>query len=372
MLHFKTYLSTIVVLLLTIISCNAQTTLRGLVLKEGRTTIIKSVIDMSGKQLILPKNITLSFEKGGCLRNGKIVGDNTSIVGYKQGIFDNVEISGQWNVKYISTDMFKDLMKVNDLKNVFALTNDNVKNVVKIDDREFRVAARRVDETILKVPSNTEVILNGTIKMLPNSFTNYYILELNGENIQIHGSGAIIGDKHSHTGTTGEWGMGVMLRECSNVDICDITIKDCWGDCIYIGDKSTNVHINNCTLDHGRRQGISITSAGKVLIENCTITNVGGTNPEYAIDVEPNENDIVESVEIKNVKVIDCKGGFLTWGGAKNCHINNVELYNCHVQGATKAEYTFNTSNEIKIINCTSDRKFKPINNKCISFKVIE
>lgn len=159
---------------------------------------------MSGKQLILPKNTTFSFEKGGCFRNGMIVGDNTSIVGYKQGIFDNVEICGQWNVQYISTDMFKDLTKVNDLKNVFDLTSVNVKNVIKIENKVFHVEVRRVGEKNLKVPSNTEIILNGTIKMLPNSFTNYYIIELNGENIQLHGSGKIIGDKHSHTGTTGE------------------------------------------------------------------------------------------------------------------------------------------------------------------------
>ena len=373
MFHFnKAYLSTFVLLLLTIISCNAQTPLCGLALIEGGTTIINSVIDINGGQLILPKNITLNFERGGRLKNGKIVGNNTSIVGYKQGIFDNVEISGQWYVKYISTDMFEDLMNVNSLKNVFALTNGNVKNVVKIEDKEFRIAAIRVDETILKVPSNTEVIFNGTIKMLPNDFTNYNIIELEGENIQLHGSGEIIGDKHSHIGTKGEWGMGLLLTNCKNVDVCDITIRDCWGDCIYIGAGSTGVRINNCILDHGRRQGISITSAGRVLIENCTITNVGGTNPEYAIDVEPNENDIVKSVVIKNVKVIDCKGGFLTWGGAKKSQINSVKLYNCHVQGAVKAEYTFNTSKEIKIINCTSDRNFKPINNKCNSFKVVE
>ena len=94
------------------------------------------------------------------------------------------------------------------------------------------------------------------------------------------------------------------------MDIYDLTIRDCWGDCIYIGTESTNVRINSCTLDHGRRQDISITSAGRVMIENCIISNVRGTAPEYAIDIEPNKNDIIESVIIRNVKSIDCKGAF--------------------------------------------------------------
>ena len=161
------------------------------------------------------------------------------------------------------------------------------------------------------------------------------------------------------------YGMGVNLAKCKNVDIYDLTIRDCWGDCIYIGTESTDMRINNCTLDHGRRQGISITSTGKVLVENCVISNVGGTAPEYAIDVEPNKNDIVESVIIRNVTSIDCRGGFLTWGGAENCSVNNVELYDCYVKGATKPDYAFNTSNVIKVVNCTSERNYKPINNKC-------
>lgn len=369
--NLKTYISTLV-LIISIIGCYAQTSLSSLSFKEGKTTIIKNVVDMKGVELVLPKDVTLKFEKGGCLKNGKITADNTSIVGYKQDIFDGVEIAGEWNVKYISTAMFKSLPQLNSLQNVFALASGIVDNVITIPEGNYQVAAVRNGSTILSVPSNTEVIINGTITMLPNNFTNYYIVGLKGENIQLHGKGAIVGDKHTHTGTKGEWGMGVNLAECKNVDIYDLTIRDCWGDCIYIGTESTDVRINNCTLDHGRRQGISITSAGKVLIENCVISNVGGTAPEYAIDIEPNKNDIIESVIVRNVKSVNCKGGFMTWGGAENCTIKNVELYDCYVKGATRPDYAFNTSQNIKLVNCTSDRNYKPINNKCKSFKIVK
>ena len=369
--NLKTYITTLV-LILSIISCNAQTSLSRLSFKEGKTTIIKGVVDMKGEELVLPKDVTLKFEKGGCLKNGKITAANTSIVGFKQSIFDGVQISGEWNVKYISTDMFKDISSVNSLHNVFALASEKIENVITIPEGNYVVAANHHGMTILPVSSNTEVIINGTITMLSNDYANYYILGLKGENIKLHGKGEIVGDKHTHTGTKGEWGMGVNLAKCKNVDIYDLTIRDCWGDCIYIGTESTDVRINSCTLDHGRRQGISITSAGRVMIENCIISNVGGTAPEYAIDIAPNKNEIIESVMIRNVKSIDCKGGFLAWGGAENCSINNVELYDCYVEGATKPDYAFNTSRNIKLDNCSSDRNYKPINNKCTTFIIVE
>ena len=90
MYNLKNYIFTIIVLILSIINiinCNAQVTLQSLIFKEGKTTLIKNVIDLKGEELLLPKNITLSFEKGGCLKNGKITADNTSIIGYKKGIF---------------------------------------------------------------------------------------------------------------------------------------------------------------------------------------------------------------------------------------------------------------------------------------------
>ena len=361
------------IFLLNIFSCNAQTSsLSGLSFKEGKTTVIRTVIDMHGGELLLPKNVTLKFDKGGCLKNGKVIAANTSISGYKQNIFENIEISGQWNVTYISTDMFKNRSQLNFLKNVFALASNEVDNVLKVEDGEYKVAAYRLGESILNVPSKTEVIINGSIMMEPNELTSCSIVGLNGENIKLHGRGMICGDRYTHMGTSGEWGMGVMVSRCVNVDIFDITIKDCWGDCIYVGQESTDVHINNCTLEHGRRQGVSITSAGQVLIENCVISNIGGTSPEHAIDVEPNKNDTIESVVIKNVKAVDCKGGFLAWGGATNAIIKNVELYDCYVRGAKESEYAFYMANSVKMVRCTSERNSKPVKSKCKYFTVIE
>lgn len=347
MLNLKTYSSTFV-LILSIISCNAQTSFI-----EGETTIIKNVIDLKGEELVLPKNATLKFEKGGCIKNGRITAYNAYIEGYKQDIFDGVQIAGQWNVHYISTEMFKDISSLNSLKNLFALASDTVTNVITIPAGNYEVAANQNGSTILSVPSNTEVIVNGTITMLPNDFSSYYIIGLKGANIHLHGRGEIIGDKHSHTGTKGEWGMGLNLSQCNNVDISDLTISSCWGDCIYIGTESADIHINNCTLIDGRRQGISITSANKVHISNCRISKVGGTDPQYGIDVEPNKGDVVDNVVIENVEVFDCYGGILTYGKAENAQIGSVVLKGCRIYGCVaKYPLNFQTGQSVEVVHC--------------------
>lgn len=350
--NLRIYITTLV-LSLNIISCNAFAPLSRLSFKEGKTTVIKHVVDLKGEELVFPKNVTLKFEKGGCLKNGKITATNTFVTGYKQGIFDGVEITGQWNVPYISTNMFKNSSSPNSLRNVFALASDKVNNVITIPEGNYEVAATHNGHTILSIPSNTKVIINGTITMLPNDFTSYYIVELKGDNIQLHGKGEIIGDKQTHTGSKGEWGMGVVLRNSKNIHIYDLTIRDCWGDCIYIGTSSENIKIDNCTLINGRRQGISITSANGVYISNCNISEVKGTAPQYGIDIEPNRGETVDNVIIENVKVFNCFGGILTYGKAENARIGTVTLKECQIyKCSAKYPINFQTGESVEIKNC--------------------
>ena len=176
---------------------------------------------------------------------------------------------------------------------------------------------------------------------------NYYIVQANGENIKISGQGTIIGDKSNHTGTIGEWGMGLEFRKAINSSVKDLTIKDCWGDCIYVGGRSHNILIENCRLDNGRRQGISVTKADGVTIRNCMITNVGGTAPEYAIGIEPNKGCNVDHVVIDGVIVKNCEGGILVTRSMsknpdnKDTRIGSVNVKDCDVTVNTKYPMRF-------------------------------
>lgn len=323
---------------------------------DKKKILIEHDVDLKGGICILPKDITLCA-RGGMLRNGMIIGNGTKIQG-KNVIFDKVTIKGNWIVPEISTKLFADLSYENSLRDVVALANPEVKNHIVIEKGDYKVRAKKNKDVCVQICSNTDLILNGTIQLIPNDFEKYDIMRAKGENIIVKGTGTIIGDKHSHIGTEGQWGMGIRLSRVTNMTVKGLTIKDCWGDCIYVGGNSRNVLIENCHLDHGRRQGISVTKASGVTIRKCMITNVGGSLPEYAIDIEPNKRDSVNNILIENVTVKDCEGGFAVYRGirkdeAKTPWIGQVTIKNCEVSCKTKVPIKIRRCEGIIIEKCS-------------------
>lgn len=312
--------------------------------------------NLNGKTVYLPDGVTLNI-KSGEIKNGTIVGKNTKLAGTQFGIFNNVKIEGSWNVPNISSNLFVNLSEDNALRNVMALTDSSVSNVVTIEQGNYSIKLGKNHETGICVKSNTTLVLNGTIHLKSNAFSNYNVIEVTGNNITIKGTGTIIGDKNTHIGKAGEWGMGLNVSSGSNVCIYGLTIKDCWGDCIYIGNKSKNIIIDACTLLNGRRQGISITSADTAYISNCMIKYIAGTDPEYAIDIEPNKNDSVTFVRIEKCRAVDCKGGYLCWGRANRAHIGTVIIDKCTVEGCcTKYPFGFNKVEAIAVNECCANQ----------------
>lgn len=323
--------------------------------EKGRL-LIEHDVNLKGGICLLPKGITLCA-KGGLLRHGTIVGEFTKIQA-KDALFDKVAIKGSWDVSDISTKLFADLSYENSLRDVVALAHPKVQNRIVIEKGDYRVRAEKKATVCIPICSNTDFILKGTIRLEANDFKGYDIIQVKGKNINIKGNGTIIGDKRSHTGTEGQWGMGINLRSAINSTVVGLKIKDCWGDCIYVGGNSRNVLIEKCRLDHGRRQGISVTKANGITVRNCSITNVGGSAPEYAIDIEPNRRDSVDNIRIEKVTVKDCKGGFLvTRGkpkvGAKTPWIGNVTIRNCQVSTKSKRPVSIKRCEDVKIEKCS-------------------
>lgn len=299
---------------------------------RNKSLVVSADVDLHGSVVNLPKGFTLEI-KGGKIKNGTLVGNQTKVL-CSGKVFDHVHINGTWNVPEISTSMFVDLSYNNALKDVLALAHPKVQNTIIIEQGDYRVSAYKNADVCLTVPSNSTLIVQGSIRLQPNTFPRCDIVRAKGNNIKITGNGSIIGDKHTHLGTTGEWGMGIRFHGAINASVSGLTIKDCWGDCIYVGGNSKNVQIDKCILDHGRRQGISVTKADGVTIKNCKISNVSGTKPQCAIDIEPNANDTVDHVLIENVEVVNCEGGFLATVGKKNVEkkkIGKVQIRNCKV-----------------------------------------
>ena len=207
----------------------------------------------------------------------------------------------------------------------------------------------------LIVGDNTELVIDGNIQLEGNGFSSCDIIRVTGRNVRIKGKGSIVGDRDTHKGKNGEWGMGIRLHGATDITLSGLTIKDCWGDCIYVGGKSKNIKIDNCVLRGSRRQGISITKANSVTVSNCRIADISGTNPQYAIDIEPNKHCVVDNVLIRNVTVTGCEGGFRALIGKKafgNARIGKVEIRNSHVMAKTRHTLHFAGCEQAIVSDC--------------------
>lgn len=232
-----------------------------------------------------------------------------------------------------------------------------IKNgTIVISEGKYLLRVKEEGGACLKIGDNTELVINGTLRLAPNGFKSYDIIRVVGSNVKIHGQGSIVGDRSKHTGHEGEWGMGIRLDGSRNVTISGLTISDCWGDCIYIGGDSKNTKISNCQLHGSRRQGISITKADGVSINNCKIANISCTNPQYAIDIEPNKKCSVNNTLIENVEVTNCEGGIratLPNKGIGNAMIGRVEIRNCQVSAKTRYAIHLNRCQRAIVEACT-------------------
>ena len=213
----------------------------------------------------------------------------------------------------------------------------NGRFVIPAGDHLVRIA--KEGNAWLTVGDSTELVIDGCIRLEGNTLSSYNIIKVTGRNVRIHGKGSITGDRRIHKGKDGEWGMGIRLHGAADVTVTGLTISNCWGDCIYIGGKSKEVKIDSCELRNSRRQGISITQANGVTISNCRIADISGTNPQYAIDIEPNKHCVVDNVLIRNVTVKNCEGGFRAILGKKtydNARVGRVEIRNSQVMAKSR------------------------------------
>lgn len=326
--------------------------------------IIQYDFDLNGESIEMPDNCVLQFD-GGSLCDGTLVGDMTQIVAGNVAIFNDITISGDWNVPQITSAWFKDATQNNVVKQCFNLANDDIHNIITIEDGTYPVATLTNQTGAITIGSNTEINLIGKIKQLPNSFNAGYVIDLSGgaENVYIHGSGTIEGDKQEHTGSGGEHGHGINICNASNVIVEGVAIKYCWGDCVYIGYQATpavNVVLRNLTMIEGRRQGVSITSCKNVIIENCTIRDINGTAPQSGIDIEPNTNSVVDNIVIRNCSIIDCSGWGIELYNKNISSINDVLIQNVVIDGcakgigSTKINITGLTIDSVIIKNHTS------------------
>jgi hypothetical protein len=187
----------------------------------------------------------------------------------------------------------------------------------------------------LMIPSNRKITWakNAVFQAKTNGADSYNVLTIKDvANVELINPN-IIGDRDTHTATTGEWGHGIFMQGASNILIQNPTISKCWGDGIYIGSSTAqnhcyNVKITNPTIDLCRRQGISVISVKILRIEKGIISNINGTAPMDGIDFEPNFNtEFLEDILVDGLKTKACSGaGIEVYGNTYSNSTNKVSI----------------------------------------------
>lgn len=314
---------------------------QSMISKENTIYIIQYDYNLNGQTITIPSGCVLLFE-GGSISNGSIKGTDTNIIAPQIKIFNTILLSGTWKVRDIFDDWFDfnattNFDNINNFYNISILQSDDLENNVILKGNYY---SSLKDGIVLSLSSNTNLVLNGSISLLPNSLPSYSIIKgVDKENIKISGGGRLIGDLQNHLGNTGEWGFGISFTGCKAVSITNIDSSYMWGDGLYIGASddtkeetlSQNIQVNNCRFEYNRRQGISITGAVGVFINNCYFFNTGkinGTSPKAGLDIEPS------GLYNSNVTISNCiadsnvSTGFLVYGDNRNIIIDNCASKN--------------------------------------------
>lgn len=204
----------------------------------------------------------------------------------------------------------------------------------------------------LRQGSNLE-LSNGTIILSkPSKNNKYALIKVHGiDNVKISG-GALIGERLNHLGKGGEWGMGISIRGSTDVDISNMEVSNCWGDGIYIGSfqrngvqvPCANITIRKVVSKGNRRQGLSITSCNHAQILDSKFLNTAGTAPASGIDLEPNPDQPVTDILIKNCDINDNAGSGIIFSRKSmnsqivDCRLLRNRQHGIRMSGATRIE----------------------------------
>ena len=238
----------------------------------------------------------------------------------------------------------------------------------------------------ISVPSNTDILMNGTITYLTTDVIDYCIFDVNNvHDVCIHGNGKYVGDRLIHEGDGGEWGSAIYIQQSHDITIDGGEIVDFWGDglyCGYVNDAQNplttcnyNITIKNLYIHDYRRQGISICGGHHFVVQDCVIKDQHSESVGYegsAIDVEIHQAaNVISDVELINIKSNTNKIFIQAQGFVTSIH--NIRIKYCDVTGISvedmnsdciiqdcrfsgissyRCESTYHKGNVASFINC--------------------
>jgi parallel beta-helix repeat protein len=152
-----------------------------------------------------------------------------------------------------------------------------------------------------------------TLKAIPCSAASSTIVSVaNARQVRVEG-GTLLGDRAGHTGTAGEWGMGLSIQDSRQVTVTGVAARECWGDGFYVY-GSAGVDICSVLAEHNRRNGLSITGCDGITVRGSVFRRSQGTAPEDGLDIEPNAGQTVSHALVSGCVFSDNAGSGLETG----------------------------------------------------------
>lgn len=225
----------------------------------------------------------------------------------------------------------------------------SAKGTVLVPDGTYMIDALKS----ISVPGNVTLKLsaNATLKAIPNSSQDYAVLQISGANVNIIG-GTIEGERSQHTGSGGEWGMGLNILGASHLVVEGVTAKELWGDGFYVSNSSTDVTFCGVSGLHNRRQGLSVISVNGMVVKDSTFNDTDGTAPQAGIDIEPNSGDSVQNVQILNSTANGNTGaGMFIYGSASGARVTNVTYDGNTLMNNKESGFDFYSASNITLTN---------------------
>lgn len=285
-----------------------------------RTHIINSPVDLRGETIEIPVGHKLVFKGEGCLMNGIIVGNQTSVTAGKRHIFVNVELQGAYTARRAYSDWFDiidDCMLDNEGKFVSGTDNSQgFNNLFRFDNVCIAPGCYMISQCLSCVASQTIEGNGATIKFRGKgvclSFSN--VEEGPLSNVSMRNMN-IIGSKLEYDDKTEYW-HGISIGYAQYVNIENVSVSLCRGDGIYIGGlqktadtrEPSNITLKlvRCLKNH--RQGMSITRGSDILVMDSEFAGTSGTLPSCGVDIEPNiDKEKRLFNECKDIRFINCK-----------------------------------------------------------------
>ncbi|MEL0456403.1 NosD domain-containing protein [Flavobacteriaceae bacterium SZ-1-7] len=288
-------------------------------LKSGDTVSINCILDLGGSTVNLPSDVTILYE-GGDIINGTLnFSENTTIDGQLLNLtltttgtspilrdpvfhFDPnrwgiIEGNVSDEVARRNKEIIQDIIDFASSIGVNTITIDKMDCYVgvggnfSLDDQTFKDG--------ISLPSNFNLRMSSStyLRVQPNSWPKYNVLNaFKQKNVTITG-GNIIGDRYEHNYVpindefginrdSHEYGSLISIAGSHDVVVDGVTMRNSIADAFVFASGThrqytpaiycKNVTLRNCTLDGSRRNNITVGDGEYLYIENNTILNAGG------------------------------------------------------------------------------------------------